>query len=514
MKKKLFAAIDVGSFELAMKIFEISSQSGLKEIDHIRHRLDLGTESYKTGKLSYDRMEELCRVLKEYAGIMEAYKVTEYRTFGTSAIRELENTMIVLDRIKSRTGLDMSVLSNSEQRFLDYKSIAAKGEAFETIIQEKTAILDMGGGSIQVSLFDNGSLFATQNMNLGILRLHEQIKRISPRSGQIRGILDEVIHTRLNEFKKLYLKEKEYKNLIVVDDYISNIINRYQKGNEKKGFMSANAFMKKMENWENAGLKTMAKELDVPEENVLLYVIAGLLLKGILEITGAVQIWAPGVTLCDGIAYDYAEQNKLLKQSHDFEQDILSCARSTNRRYQGSRQRSEALESIALTIFDSTRKIHGMGARERLLLRIAALLYDCGKYISLSAVSECSYHIIMRTEIIGLSHLEREIVANVVKYNQTDFAYYEEIAKVGGIDREDYLKIAKLTAILRLACGLDRSHKKKFTSVKASLHENELWVQVEALESIEMEKGLFQENGMFFEEVYSIRPILKQKKTF
>ena len=158
MKKKLFAAIDVGSFELAMKIFEISSQSGLKEIDHIRHRLDLGTESYKTGKLSYDRMEELCRVLKEYAGIMEAYKVTEYRTFGTSAIRELENTMIVLDRIKSRTGLDMSVLSNSEQRFLDYKSIAAKGEAFETIIQEKTAILDMGGGSIQVSLFDNGSL--------------------------------------------------------------------------------------------------------------------------------------------------------------------------------------------------------------------------------------------------------------------------------------------------------------------------------------------------------------------
>ena len=62
---KTFAAIDVGSYELAMKIFVISSKSGIKEIDHIRHRIDLGTDTFATGKISYERVDELCRVLRE-----------------------------------------------------------------------------------------------------------------------------------------------------------------------------------------------------------------------------------------------------------------------------------------------------------------------------------------------------------------------------------------------------------------------------------------------------------------
>lgn len=64
MALKTFAAIDVGSFELAMKIFEISPRAGLREIDDIRHRIDLGTDTYTTGKISNERINELCEVLK------------------------------------------------------------------------------------------------------------------------------------------------------------------------------------------------------------------------------------------------------------------------------------------------------------------------------------------------------------------------------------------------------------------------------------------------------------------
>ena len=71
---KTFAAIDVGSYELEMKIFEVSKQSGIKEIDSIRHRIDLGTDTYATGKISYERVDELCRVLREYKKIMESYE--------------------------------------------------------------------------------------------------------------------------------------------------------------------------------------------------------------------------------------------------------------------------------------------------------------------------------------------------------------------------------------------------------------------------------------------------------
>ena len=176
----------------------------------------------------------------------------------------------------------------------------------------------------------------------------------------------------------------------------------------------------------------------------------------------------------------------------------------------GSRRRGETLEQIALTIFDSMKKVHGLGKRERLLLRIATLLHDCGKYISLVNLGECSYNIIMSTEIIGLSHVEREMVANVVKYNHMEFDYYEAMGK-DTIAKKDYLTIAKLTAILKIANGLDRSHKQKFKNIKTTFKDEQLIITVDASIDITLEKGLFQKRAEFFEEVFSVRPVIRQK---
>ena len=128
-------------------------------------------------------------------------------------------------------------------------------------------------------------------------------------------------------------------------------------------------------------------------------------------------------------------------------------------------------------------------------------------------LGECSYSIIMATEIIGLSHKEREIVANVVKFNHLEFDYYEEMARYSTIDREAYLVVAKLTAILRLANGLDRSHKQKFKDVRTTLKDDKLIITVDTNEDITLEKGLFDARAEFFQEVYNVRPVIKQKRT-
>ena len=155
---KTFAAIDVGSYEQSLKIYTISKTAGIREVDCVRNRLDLGTDTYATGKVSREKMDDLCRVLREFVSIMEGYRVDDYKAYGTSAIREIKNTSIALDQIAQRTGVKVEVLSNSEQRFLDYKSIAARGEGFEKIIEKGTVVLDIGGGSIQLSLFDKDSI--------------------------------------------------------------------------------------------------------------------------------------------------------------------------------------------------------------------------------------------------------------------------------------------------------------------------------------------------------------------
>ncbi len=507
---KTFAAIDVGSYELAMKIFEISAKNGIKEIDHIRQRIDLGTDTYATGKISYARVDELCRILRDYREIMNSYQVDDYKAYGTSAIRETENTMIVLDQIAQRTGIRIEVLSNSEQRFLDYKSIASKGD-FNRIIEKGTAIVDIGGGSIQLSLFDEDTLVTTQNMRLGVLRLQDQIGRLNIRSGQYETILDEMISSQLAVFKKLYLKDREIENIIVVDDYISAVVGKNVTGFEKES-IDASAMEYFLKRVREMSLQDVAKRLGMPEEKVPLLCISGILIHRIAQMMDAKLIWVPGVTLCDGMAYEYGEKNRMIKEDHDFEQDIIACAKNISKRYMGSRRRSETLEKIALTIYDSMRKVHGLSKRERLLLQIATLLHDCGKYISLVNLGECSYNIIMSTEIIGLSHLEREIVANVVKYNHIDFDYYDVISQNSSIDKEAYLTIAKLTAILKITNGLDRSHKQKFKDVKTTLKEEQLIITVDSSVDITLEKGLFTKRAEFFEEVYSVKPVIRQRR--
>ncbi len=510
---KTFAAIDVGSYELELKIFEVSKQNGIKEIDSIRHRIDLGTDTYATGKISYERVDELCRVLREYKKIMESYRVENYKAYGTSAIREMENALIVLDQIEQRTGIKIEVLSNSEQRFLNYKSIASKGKIFNKIIEKETAILDIGGGSIQISLFVKDTLVTTQNLKLGILRLQDKLGHLNIRPGQYEAMVEEFISSQLAVFKKLYLKDHKIENVIVVDDYISAVVEHKMSALEND-CIEAETMEHYMGKIREKSVMEAAKVLGMPEENIPLLFISSVLLNRIVKVMDAKYIWVPGVTLCDGIAYEYGEKNRIITATHDFEKDIIACAQNISKRYMGSRRRSETLEKIALTIFDSMKKVHGLGKRERLLLQLATLLHDCGKYISLVNLGECSYHIIMSTEMIGLSHLEREIVANVVKYNHMDFDYYEVLGKDNAhLDRESYLIIAKLVAILKIANGLDRSHKQKFKDVKTTLREEQLIITIDTPVDITLEKGLFYRRADFFEEVYSVKPVIRQKKT-
>lgn len=516
MSFKTFAAISVGSFELTMRIYEFSGKNTIHEIDCLSQRIDLGSETYATGKLSREKLDELCRTLLDFKQEMKTYKVDAFRAYGTSALRETENTLIVLDQIAQRTGIQVKILSNSEQRFLDYKSVASKGESFRHIIEEKTAIVDISNGSIQLSLFDNDALMSTQNLRLGVLRLQEMLTHLNAGGDRTEELVDELAGAQLNTYKKLYLKDREIQNIIIVDDYISPWAVRRAENHPDRSMIALEDFDALMELLHTSGTMHAAKALGVSEEKVPLVMISAVLARRIAKVMGATKVWAPGVNLCDGMAYEYAEEIKMFRGEHDFERDIIACAANISKRYMGSRRRAETLETLATTIFDSMKKIHGMGKRERLFLQIAALLHDCGKYVSLVDIGERSYDIIMATEIIGLSHAEREIVANVVRYNHSDFVYYgySDSRGVDFTNKENYLTIAKLTAILRVANSLDRSHKQKLKGMKATLIENELLLMVDTQEDVTLEKGFFDLSVEFFREVFSIEPILKTKKKF
>ena len=507
---KTFAAIDLGSYEIAMKIFEISKDKGMKQIDHLRHRVELGTDTYQNGKISNERVGELCKVLCEFAQVMKSYKVDNYKAYGTSAIRETENTSIIIEQIKLRTGIAVEVLSNSEQRFMHYKAVASKGVMFDELMKESCAIVDIGGGSIQISLFDKASLVTTQNLRLGILRVKDMLASLQARTTNYEELLGELIDNQLEPFRNLYLSGKCIDNIIVVDDYVWRVMKRL---NNNKDIISKAEFLDFVNKYRNSSSEQIAASLGMTEESASLFPQSAILLKKIFAMMGAKRLWAPGVSLSDGIAYEYAERMQLIRNNHDFDEDILGCAYEMCRRYNGNIKRNALVEKVALAIYDGTRKLHGMGKRERLLLRIASILGDCGKFVSLEASAECGYDIIMATEMIGLSHAEREIIANIVRFNKTTFQYYKQVSSNTRLDLDSYIKVAKLTAIFRVADGICRSYRTKLNDVKINLRGDEMIVTIDSDEDFTLEKGFFGRKSDFFEEVFSMKTIIRNKKT-
>lgn len=515
---RTFAAIDVGSFELEMGIYEISAKNGIREIDHIKHMIALGKDTYTHGKLSYGLVEELCQVLVEFGRIMKGYQVENYRAYATSAMREAKNSRIVLDQIRVRTGIDIKIISNSEQRFISYKAIASKDAEFQKTIQKGTAIVDVGFGSMQISLFDKDSLVSTQNLTLGILRLREMLMHIHTSKRIQQELIEEAVDNELITFRKMYLKDRQIGNLIGMGEAILTLCRRTEAGRIREQ-ITAKEFFGFFDKLKAMSLDQMEETFHTNAVYASMLLPTAIIYKRMMEVTGADVMWVPGIRMTDGIAAEYAEENKVIGFHHNFDNDIIVTSRNMAKRYKCHMAHLHVVEELATQAFDCLKKYHGMKDRERLLLQIAVNLHSCGKFIAMRNDSDCAYNIIMATEIIGLSHLEREIVANVVRYHSQDFRYdgvqldvgQSRMSRLANTDNL-VLTVAKLTAILRLANAMDRSHKAKLQTARMTVKDKELIIVTEYDGNITFEEMGIAHKADFFEEIYGIRPVLRQKK--
>lgn len=495
-----FAAINIGSYELVMKIYEIGSAKKLKVIDNVRYVMELGKETYTGGRLSFETIEKVCEVLEGFQKIMQEYQIADYEAVATSGIRETKNAEIVKDRIKVRTGMNLKIISNSEQRLLSYKALSMYPEEFEEVSKGNTAILDVGAGSIQISLLDKKNIASTQNIKIGSMRIRELLSKLSDNRKHFDRLLDELINNDLQTFKRMFVKDKSIDNIIATGEQITMFTKNIATG-QFQHKLTSEEFMERYQVLNAKGYDEVASALQVTSEQASILIPCARIYGRFLEVVESKNIWVPGTDICDGLAVEYGLRKKKLSVSHSFEEDILNEVRGISKRYKGNTAHIQNISQLALDIFDATRKIHGMGKRERLLLELSALLHDCGKYISIQNAAECSYNIIMSTEIIGLSHQEREIVAQIVKFNTTE------------IGEDTPLNVVKLTSILRVANALDRSHKQKLQACRCELKDKELTIHAKTTEDLTLEKGLFVEKAEFFEEVYGVKIVIKQKKS-
>ncbi len=503
-KMTIFAGIYIGTHEVSMKIFEISSKKKLQPIDYLKRKVEIGRDIYREKMISPETMDALCKTLSEFLKIMEGYRVTSYKAYGGPFLQDATNRFFFLDQLKQRTKIDVNVLSNSEHRFLTYKSIAARPE-FNDYIHENAAVVDIGGNSVQMTLFMKGTLVTTQHMVIGTLRMKEKLSGKGKTLKKYKAEIRELVEKELEAFQRQYLQYEPLQYLIFMGDYCLDLI-RSAGRDKTKTEIETDKVLKYLKQIDRLDTEAVAEELNLSTMADALLIPSLTMMQCVMEEMEPRQIYIPGGNISDGIAYDFAGKNHIFSITHDFEKDILDAAISLARRYNGFSAHNQAVMEYSEKIFDATKKLHGLGKRQKLMLKLAAILHDCGKYISFANSPDCSYQIIMSSEIMGLSHKEREMVASIVKYNVYEVEPYENL--MDKLDQSSYIYVAKMAAILKVANALDRSHKQKCKDVKMLLKEKELAIMITAEEDIMMERSGMQAKEDAFETVMGVKPVL------
>lgn len=510
MSVSTFAAIDVGSNEVSMKIFQIEKKNVIKQLTHIRHIMELGSDTYASGYISNHLIDELCDVLNGFTKVMRDFGTTNYSAYSTSSIREATNRHFLLDRIRVRTGLEVNMLGNAEQRYLMFQAITFNEPDFNDIIKKGALVVEVGSGSSQATCFTGGLLQVSQNLRLGSIRINEFLGDLERTTDSYNDLLAEYIEGDIYTSYMNHFHEYTINTILAVGEGLRTLQKYIDLYYPKKNTLSAEEMNDIYKSLATHSIQNLAHIAETSEEQARLILPTAMIYKKIMDINHARFIKFNSTDLCDGMVAEYATLKHKIKLPRDFALDIISASKKIAARYSSNTKHTEYVEKIAGKLFDGMKKISGLDDRDLLLLRTAIILHDCGAYVNFQEVSENSYDIIRSSEIIGLSSKENTIIANIVKHHTYNFPAYSDMD--GDLSEEEYIKTAKLTAIFRISNDLDTSKKQKLSHIKVTFKNDKLVINGESFMDLSLEQAYLSRSTAFFEQTFGIKPVLKQRR--
>src|ERR1700730_10039742 len=181
-----FAAVDVGSNALRLRIVEASAPSHgpktqlplipdreggepWREVATLRAPVRLGAEVFVSGRLAPASIGQACDALRSFREEMDRAKVDAYRAIATSAVREAKNGATLVERARREAGIELETIEGIEEARLIQLAVTRR-----ISVDDKRALLvDVGGGSTELTLLDHAETAFTMSLPLGTVRMLE-----------------------------------------------------------------------------------------------------------------------------------------------------------------------------------------------------------------------------------------------------------------------------------------------------------------------------------------------------
>ena len=504
----LFAAIHLGSEQLALQIVEYRSLDDMRVIEKAGRQLSLGEETFKTGKIDFGTVSEVCELLKGYKRMLSEYGVKDYRLIATTALREAKNQQYIIDQIKVKTGFQVEVIDMPTEIFLKYISL------FKTVKEhgmvkpdEALLFVDISSGGLGITLYKGNMIKYQQNIHIGALRIKESFEKYQRDSIHFHQALSEYIFSIIDAVER-ELGEEKIKHLVLSGIETKLLLKMLGRDQCKKiETVALDEFYKLYQQVKGLNLPQIMTTFGLSEGRAEMVLPTIVLYKQILGLTRVENIVIPADQLIDGFTLKHIAEKTKDCWTEEMEEQSISLVRGIGEKYHCNPNHAAQVEGFSLQLFDKLTKIHGLGKRERFLLRVACLLHNIGNFVSLRRHYFYSYRLIISSDIFGFTETEKAIIANVAYYHaklipsNTDPNY----AELGVGQR---VVVSKLSAILRMADALDRSHQQKIGNCEISLHGDELHITVKTKEDISLEEWTFEEKMPFFQDVFGLKPKL------
>lgn len=509
MQKKLFAIIDVGSSMMTLKIAELSKQEAPNVVEMVRGNLALGIDTYNERCISQKSINHCCEILLGFAKKLDEYRIprSDCKVVATSAIREAGNRNYVLLQIRERTGFNIEILDNSMERFYHNLALSEAVPNFEHLIEAGAIILDIGAGSIQVSVYDQGACIFSQNLMLGALRINELLESLRDRTRDYTSLLDEYVSSEINDFHVLADTGFRYPNMLVMATG-STYLKHFVDLRRSQTLIQMDDLNKMFDYTMRVSPLQLSLQFGVPADIADIMLPTAMIIKKYADYNKLNELYMPRTDLVDGLLTATAMRMCNYKPSYDHKQDTVQIARHLAARFRFDVNHAAEVERLSLKIFDVLKRRYNLSNRQRLLLQLATILHDIGKFIHMNHHSHRSFNIISYIEMIGISEEERKVVAWLARLHSTErLPDIDLMAQVPPNRHEDVLKLA---SILRVADALDASHRQKFSSLKPRLKGEVLQLRFASNYDITMEEAALDIKGKMFTAVYGLPIELKK----
>jgi len=504
------AAIDVGSNAIRLSIASVDGDRKLTSLENLREPVRLGQDVFAKGMITDSTIEQAVDAFAKFKEAIDHNGVNWSKALATSALREATNRDMFIDRIAQRCGIDIVVVEPEEEARLIHLAIASKIN-----LKNKTAMLiDIGGGSTEVTLTSDGSIVSTESYKMGAVRLLQLlssgISGKEKRNGERE--FNQLVREYVESTQRRLKREIGGKKINICVGTGGNIetlgsLREELLGKDRETSIEMDELDTIVKRLQALSFEERIQQLKMRPDRADVIVPASIILQQIARVAGVDEILIPKVGLKEGILIDMV-LNLYEETRHAYRDQVMASALEIGRKYFFDEQHGTSVSHYAIELFDQTRNLHNLSLEHRLLLEVAALLHDIGNFISATDHHKHAQYLLTATPVIGLSQSQMAIVANVARYHRKSFPKQQHEA-YSALSSKDRVVVSKLAAILRLADAMDNEHASKVESFSVEYRKPKFAIRLKGEGDLLLEKWSLMKKAEMFEEVFSVKVIVE-----